>query len=171
MEHIIHRVLARGVAKGVEKAEWEIAAAIDSKTDLGDHVGWCRRCLGAANGAGHVGIADAELVVVPSVGAEMLSFDLQGIVHVRACVSHARVHHLREGLVRSNLVTDADRCCRHWKGSICVIIDRHGIVQWNVARDGGVAGHTILHRSASCPEDYGCRVRVTRGNSMSKVQA
>ena len=54
MEHIVHRILARWVAKRIEEAEREVGAAVDRKTDLSDQVVGSRRGLGAPNWAADI---------------------------------------------------------------------------------------------------------------------
>jgi len=76
VDDVVHRVLSGWIAKGIKKAKGKVAAGIDCKTNLCDKVVGRRRRLCAANWARNVGIADAELVVVPRVWGEMLGFDL-----------------------------------------------------------------------------------------------
>ena len=54
---------------------WE-GLTVHCQPDLGYQVVFCRCGLRASNGAGNIGVADPELVVIPSVRTEILRFDL-----------------------------------------------------------------------------------------------
>ena len=49
---------------------------VHCQTNLGHQVIFCRCGLGTSNWAGDIGVAHTELVIIPSVGAEILGFDL-----------------------------------------------------------------------------------------------
>jgi len=93
VDDVVDRVLSHGVSVGVEEAEcchvlvvfgywdrvWhtEIAARVDSKSNLGSVVIGVRSSLGAAKGTGLVGTADVELVVVAGECGQVLGLDLE----------------------------------------------------------------------------------------------
>jgi hypothetical protein len=54
----------------------EVAARVDSKSNLGSVVVSVRGSLGAAKRTGLVGTADVELVVIASEGSQVLGLDL-----------------------------------------------------------------------------------------------
>jgi hypothetical protein len=70
----------------------EVAARVDSKSNLGSVVVGVGGSLGAAKRTGLVGTADVELVVVASEGSQVLGFDLD--VQKLAFVSISRVQNL-----------------------------------------------------------------------------
>lgn len=76
MQHIVYRVLAGWVAKGVEESEREVAARVHGKANLCDKVIGGRCGLGTANRTCHIGFADGELIEVTGVRAEIQGFDL-----------------------------------------------------------------------------------------------
>lgn len=69
VEHVIHRVLAGWITKGIEEAKGKVTAGIDCQSDLGDKIVGRRRGLCTANRTRDVGITHAELVVIPRVWA------------------------------------------------------------------------------------------------------
>ena len=93
VDDVVDRVLSHGVSVGVEEAEcchvlvvfgywdrvWhtEIAARVDSKSNLGSVVIGVRSSLGAAKGTGLVGTADVELIVVAGERSQVLGLDLE----------------------------------------------------------------------------------------------
>jgi hypothetical protein len=64
----------------VQSVDWvwhtEVAARVDSKSNLGSVVVGVGGSLGAAKRTGLVGTADIELVVVASEGSQVLGLDL-----------------------------------------------------------------------------------------------
>jgi hypothetical protein len=92
VDDVVDRVLSYRVSVGVEEAEcclvlvtirgsdrgWhtEVAARVDSKSNLGSVVIGVRCSLGAAKRTGLVGTADIELVVVASESSEIFGLDL-----------------------------------------------------------------------------------------------
>lgn len=49
---------------------------IDCQTDFRNYVISCRDRLCSSHWAGDIGVADTELVIIPSIRAEMLGFNL-----------------------------------------------------------------------------------------------
>jgi hypothetical protein len=62
--------------RSIECRHTEVAARVDSKSNLGSVVVSIRGSLGATKRTGLVGTADIELVVVASEGSEILGLDL-----------------------------------------------------------------------------------------------
>lgn len=71
MENVVDRVLADRVTVGIKETEWEIAARVDCKADLGHKIIGSRRGLSPANWTCYVGgTANTELVIVLSIRAQ-----------------------------------------------------------------------------------------------------
>lgn len=100
------------------------------------------------------------------------SFDtyLKSVIDIGACICSARVNHLGQSLVGPDLVADADRSSRYWLMLIRIIVNRYGIVKRHVTGNGRIVIDVVQHRRASCPEDDGVRVRVSRSHTVSEVQ-
>lgn len=77
VNHIVHRVFASWVAKGIEEAKVVIGARIDGQFDCCSLVirVWCSLC--ASNGAVVRRVTYTESVIVLSEGLQLGSFDLK----------------------------------------------------------------------------------------------
>ena len=73
----------------MRKRQLREGLTVHCQPDLGYQVVLCRRGLRTSNGAGNIGIADPELVIIPSVGTEILRFDLM-LLLTRACQGEIR---------------------------------------------------------------------------------
>ena len=62
--HVVNGIFAYRVSKGIEEAKGEIAARIDSNSNLSGIVCNSRRGFGAAHWTGDIGRADLKLVVI-----------------------------------------------------------------------------------------------------------
>ena len=78
MQNIVDRVFASSIAIGIEKAEGKVTARVHGQANLGYQVTRSRGGLGAADWASVVRIANRELIIITSVGAQTRCFDLQG---------------------------------------------------------------------------------------------
>jgi len=94
---------------------------------------------------------------------------LQCIIHIRTCIRTARIYHILQAFIRSNLEADTNRGCWN-RRPIIVIVDRNRIVQGHIARYGGIAIIVVGHGSASRPDDDGIRIGISRSYAVSEVE-
>ena len=72
----MHIPLVLFIGKRQRKRQlWE-GLTVHCQPNLSDQVVFCRCGLRTSNGAGSIGVADPELVIIPSVRTEILRFDL-----------------------------------------------------------------------------------------------
>lgn len=74
-----------------ERQLWEILT-VHCQPDLGYQVVFCRCRLRTSNGAGNVGVADPELVVILSVRTEILRFDLMLFINPRVSAGQREIN-------------------------------------------------------------------------------
>ena len=69
---------------------WE-GLTVHCQPDLSYQVVFCRCRLRTSNGAGIVGVADPELVIIPSVRTEILRFDLMLFINPRVSAGQGEI--------------------------------------------------------------------------------
>jgi hypothetical protein len=115
--------LAGNISISVEETKWIVCATVHRKTDIGDIVVgiWCS--LRASKRTLVLRTTDIELVVVRAVRLQVLGFDLDGKIYVRAGEDLSGVDNRGTVLVVVDLVLDAHRCFGDFDVLLIVMVE------------------------------------------------